>query len=266
MRFLTKRPKRAAVFGCGPAGLFAAYALENAGINVEVFSIRRRSEMFGAQYLHAPIPGVSSLSSERLRYVLRGTTRGYAEKVYGPGASDATVSPSILEPDQKAWDIRQAYYALWEGWQDRIIHHQLDAATISAIVAGHDISVSSIPAPMLCTRRNLDHSFASQRVWAIGDAPERGTFAPNFGVPPMTVICSGESDTGWYRASNVFGYRTVEWPEHHKPPIPGISEVTKPIATNCDCFPQVMRVGRYGVWQKGILSHTAYTNVWERYS
>ena len=34
----------------------------------------------------------------------------------------------------------------------------------------------------------------------------------------------------------------------------------KPIATNCDCFPNVIRAGRFGTWKKGVLTHDAMFN------
>lgn len=263
MSWLKRRPRRGVVLGCGPAGLFAAKALEECGYEVEIFSVKRRSEMFGAQYLHAPIPGYADEEPTDLRYVLRGTVDGYAEKVYGAGAP-ADVSPAMLDPDQQVWDIRRTYNLLWTEWVDRITDRKLDPATIAALSAGADATVSSIPLPTLCHDPG-GHAFSAQKIWAIGDAPERGTFAPNFGIAPNSVVCDGTPDTGWYRASNVFGYRTVEWPHLRKPPIPDIAEVVKPLKTNCRCFPKVSRVGRYGTWTKGVLSHTAYSETLARH-
>jgi len=34
--------------------------------------------------------------------------------------------------------------------------------------------------------------------------------------------------------------------------------VEKPIRTSCRCFPDVHRMGRYGKWKKGVLSHEAW--------
>jgi hypothetical protein len=260
-----RKQKRAAVLGCGPAGLFAAHALETIGYDVTVFSVKRRSEMFGAQYLHEPIPGVSG-APFRIDYQLRGTAEGYAEKVYGNSVEASAVSPASLQGSHKAWDIRHAYYALWDVWVDRISHVPIDAATANAIQAAHNVTISSIPAPVLCS--NDQHAFTSQNVWAIGDAPERGQIVSNvFQVPPNnTVICSGERHTGWYRSATILRYSTIEWPAGRKPPMSNVAGVQKPIATTCNCLPKIMRVGRYGAWTKGILSHTAYTSVWERYS
>jgi hypothetical protein len=99
----------------------------------------------------------------------------------------------------------------------------------------------------------------------MGDAPERGRYAP-FRVAEQTVVCSGDLDQGWYRASNIFGYTTVEWPADRKPPIPDLGEVTKPTHHNCTCwvsFPKFVTLGRYGSWDKSKLSHTAFYQIAE---
>ncbi len=70
-----------------------------------------KSALYGCQYLHAEIPGLS-LRSATVDYELRGTTEDYRRKVYGP-ESDVRVSPEDLEGTHKAWDIRSAYSQLW---------------------------------------------------------------------------------------------------------------------------------------------------------
>jgi hypothetical protein len=76
------------------------------------------------------------------------------------------------------------------------------------------------------------------------------------------VTCDGTNNVGWYRVANVFGKGTMEWPGHlMRPPIEGVVKFTKPISTTCDCWPEVTRLGRYGKWQKGILSHHVYSDV-----
>jgi hypothetical protein len=260
------RGKRAAVLGCGPAGVFAAQGLVNAGWRVQMFSKKRRSEMFGAQYLHAPIPGLSNPDAFSLiEYVLQGSVDGYRAKVYGP-KSQVEVSPSVLAGSHRAWDIRAAYYLGFDAFLPTIEEATIDPAWMleSGLERDFDLIVSSIPAPGMCYRPG-EHYFTAQTVWAIGDAPERGIFCP-IRVPDNTVFCNGEKEPSWYRASNVFGYKTAEWPVENKPPVKDVAEVTKPIGTNCNCFAyddmgapiRVMRVGRYGRWDKSELSHRAY--------
>jgi hypothetical protein len=255
-----RRPKRAAVLGCGPAGLFAAHGLIEAGWEVDIYSNKRRSEMFGAQYLHAPIHGLIERSTV-LEYTLRGTVEEYKRKVYG-NISVESVSPEQFLGQHAAWDIRAAYIDAWDAYSDLIEHTPgLGAVEVKEIIDSkrYRAVVSSIPAKDFCYGM---HRFASRGIWAIGDAPERGIFTPMKPAGRDMVMCDGTKDRGWYRASNVFGYNTIEWPGDRKPPLDGITGVIKPTKTDCDCWMDTgiyHRVGRYGTWTKGVLAHEAYT-------
>lgn len=258
------RSKTAVVLGCGPAGMFATHALVEAGWSVAIWSKNRKSHMYGAQYLHQPIPGLPE-RNRTIDYRIQGSLEGYAHKVYGGTLQPDRVSPSTLTGKHLAWDIRAAYDSAWERYSDRVVEFDIDAATLRETLAAvrPRLCISTVPAPLLCLGGDVyQHQFFAQKVWAIGDAPEAGQLVP-FACPGDTVICNGEREVGWYRKSNVFDRTTVEWPEGSRPPIDGVAEVQKPISTNCDCMPGVYRTGRYGRWQKGVLSHEAYFEVRE---
>lgn len=265
-----KRPKRnknAAILGCGPAGLFAAHALREAGWQFDIYSNRLKSHMYGAQYLHAPIPGLTQSDSVKVRYILEGTEEGYRSKVYGSVPVRSTSVEDLTE-EHEAWDIREAYDNAWEMYgggnvkQMRVSHENLlDGGEGSGIFDMYPLVISSVPARAICGFRH--HQFQSKQIWALGDAPDRGQVL-SYAVDPNTVICNGTTDIGWYRLSNIFGHKTVEYPEGTKPPMPGIASVEKPIRHQCTCYErfersgQLLRVGRYGRWEKGELSHQAF--------
>lgn len=257
----TGHARRAIVLGCGPAGMFATHALALGGYEIRVLSKKRRSEMFGAQYLHKPIPGLAVHPDPvEVRYQLRGTEEQYARKVYG-SREVPFVSPGKLNATHLAWDIRAAYNQAFSRYLDLIIDFpNIDGDDLARIIEDENgagtVIVSTIPAPAICT--NQAHVFRAQPVWAAGDAPERGVFSP-VRVEPNTVICNGEEFPAWYRSANVFDYCTTEWPEESPPPIPGLSLVQKPIDTNCDCWKgRVVKLGRYGKWDKSQYSHEAF--------
>lgn len=260
---------RAIVLGCGPAGLMATHALASNGHDVLVFSRKRKSEMYGAQYLHMPIPGMTEKPGRNIYYDLRGTVDEYREKVYGP-KSRVKVSPEDLSQDHVGWDIRSTYDNLWDTYSDYVQDYSILPGDIAGLKLRYqpDVIFSTIPAHLLClTLENEEpvegphvspHTFAYEEVWAIGDAPERGVFCP-VSVDPDHVVCNGESAPAWYRAANVFNRKTAEWPADKKPPIRDVSLIRKPLFKTCTCHPDVVRLGRFGKWQKGVLSHTAYT-------
>lgn len=247
---------RVLILGCGPAGLMAAHgAVKGGADSVQIISKKRKSELFGAQYLHAPIPEMPMGNHVRINYILEGDAQAYREKVYGRNW-DGTVSPEDLTEPHSAWDIRAAYDWLWDQYGKYVVDMELSRAhTVSTDSA--DVVISTIPRPVLCTQ---EHVFKSADVWAAGDAPSRGIAIP-YVCEENTVICNGHRSPLWYRLSNVFGHKTIEWPMYGdlKPPVENVSLVHKPTSHNCDCNPGIVYAGRYGRWEKGILSHTAYT-------
>lgn len=253
------------ILGCGPAGLFAAEAASQKGYPFVILSKKRQSEMFGAQYLHAPIPSLTETGPRTIRYGLMGTVEQYRTKVYGEDYTGPVSAESLLG-DHPGWDIREAYDNAWARWGGYVEETLITKEWLaSGTLDQRDPVIWSIPLAPFCVS---GHTFASTKVWAVGDAPERGQRCP-VEVPEWSVVCNGETSPGWYRAANVFGYRTAEWPERNRPPIAGVAEVTKPTFTNCDCWMQgnnVLRVGRYGTWTKGEFSHHAYekTMAWLR--
>jgi hypothetical protein len=257
MGIFSRRPKKVAILGCGPAGMFATHAFVEAGWDVTIYSNKRRSQMFGAQYLHRPIPGLPERKTS-VEYRLEGTAAGYAEKVY-PGGQVPTgqVSPVTLAGFHDAWDIRAAYFDAYERYEDMIINTYYERRDVPALLHMEFRQVvNTIPADRLCI--DDQHQFLSQTIWAAGDAPEQGKFCPIY-CPKDTVVCNGDPDRAWYRLSNVFGHTTCEWPEDRKPPLSGVASVVKPLRHNCDCWTgRIVGLGRYGAWKKGVLSHEAY--------
>lgn len=255
---------RVAVLGCGPAGLMAAHAVMMAGHEPVIYSRKRKSEMYGCQYLHEPIPDMTdSTNYVDVEYQLRGTESQYRRKVYGK-TWDGTVSPEDLDEQHLAWDIRETYDRLWDAYESDIMDYHIDPAAVRFVMdqPGNDLVINSIPLPELCHK---GHTFRSQQVIAAGDAPGRGIDVGRiYSIPANTVICNGEEMPTWYRASNIFDHTTVEWPNGIKPPLSSASEVLKPTDHNCDCWPDVFKVGRYGSWTKGVLSHSAFFRTMER--
>ena len=243
------------VLGCGPAGLMAAHAAAMVDADIKILSMPRKSFMKGAQYLHKPIPMATPPDSTFcVRYMLEGTPEDYRKKVYGADWS-GTVSPEDLAEDHLAWDIRETYDWLWSTYGDYVTPLDLREVSVKSLMAMSrmqeaDIVISTVPAPLLCHEKDK-HAYGYTNIWS-SDRPMRQ-------VPDNTVVCNGTTGVGWYRYAMIQGHHTVEWPGHGpKPPITPMWEVTKPLKTNCTCFPDIYRMGRYGRWAKGVLSHSAF--------
>lgn len=267
-----KNGRRVAILGAGPSGLLAAQAAYERGYDPVIFSrpplgdrlgTVAKSELHGCQYLHAPVPSPTFAGGPGtpVSYTLRGTSDGYREKVYGTTDSRIAVSPDEYgnaEPHM-AWDLRYVYAKLWARWEPhmRPMHVTAEEVQIALRSGAWARVLSTVPAPSLCY--DVAHKFSSQGIWAMGQREGSQDFP--FACPPFTVVCNGERSTGFYRIANVFGMTTVEWPDGRKPPIKGVVRVEKPLDTDCTCHAKegLVRLGRFGKWQKGVLVHTAYT-------
>lgn len=252
------------VLGCGPAGLLAAHTAERyGGAQVDIFSKRVKSILPGAQYLHEPLPGLSTRQPlALLNYIKLGTAEGYASKVYG--SPHAPVSwhtyGSGMAP---AWSIHEMYDQLWDEWHSRIVNTHVSGQRAHHWAQHYDLVINTIPRPAIC--RN-DHEFKGQTVYFAPIAPK---------CPVNTIIYSGRAETPWYRMSNIFGHESTEYSENsyiamthdvvyedpHDTLVP-IRKGFKPTDHNCDCMPDNMiGVGRFGAWKKDRLVHHVYNEV-----
>lgn len=260
--------KSVAVLGCGPSGLAAVHAAARNGWSIAIFSAKRKSQLYGSQYLHAALPGIHRPDdAEEVMYITRGTPEDYRRKTHGK-AWDGVIAPEDFETNHKAWNIREAYDRLWQLYSDDVMPLEIDGnvANLDAAVKldRFDLVVSSLPRTVW-TRGAPDsmEKFVSSRGWALGDAPEDGKFVP-YRTPNNTIICDGTDEYSYNRLSKVFGYTTVEWPEHVTPPIPGVASITKPlryVPGTGQPADQFIHVGRYGTWTKGVLVTDAFDEV-----
>lgn len=264
-----------AILGCGPAGLLAAHACWLNGVEFDIFSKKRKSTLYGSQYLHEAIKGVADWEErEAVKYETRGTPEEYRRKTHGKWW-DGIVAPEEFETDHWAWNIRQAYDILWRAYGYMVKDYEFQPAQLGESTWRHfdkmlvelklheyDLVVSTIPRTIWKVN---GEEFIYSEGWAVGDAPEEGRFVP-YDCPDNTIICDGTPETSWTRLSRVFGYTTVEWPHHvPKPPIPGVARVIKPLrySANGSDNPanSFLHVGRYGKWEKGVVVTDAFNEV-----
>ena len=249
---------RVVILGCGPAGLAAAAAAVSTGHEAIIISNNDKpTKQHGAQSLHAPVPGYEDVPKVRVTYSLLGTADDYRIKVYGPNWT-GKVSPEDFAGDHDAWDIRETYKRLWAdliaGLQVGLIQQRIISGGIPFIRSLRpDLIVSTIPAKALC--QDVRHKFKSYTIYANGSTESET-------LPENKVVCDGTREHSWYRISNVFGYSTTEWASQSAVPTHSRAvPVVKPLWTDCNCHPEVLRAGRYGAWEKARLVHEVYPAV-----
>lgn len=244
--------KKVVVLGCGPSGLLAAHAAVHSGYDVTIYSSKERSKIGGAQYLHKPIPGLTPEDPDgEVTYIYKGTKAGYASKVYGDYA--APVSWGKFRGVLNVWNLRAVYDELWNSYEHLIENRVLLPNEVCTIRQPGTLVLSTIPLAAICLRADL-HSFNGQRV-LIG--------YKQFKPENNYIIYNGSPGELWYRHSHLFGWRSMEYPESpavllQTELVKGLTTVNKPISSNCNCLPTVVKLGRYGSWKKNALTHDAY--------
>jgi hypothetical protein len=254
------------IIGAGPAGLLAAHAAVQAGYNIEILARGDKSKLYGAQYLHAEIPGIPISPPFIVKVSMAGTAADYRRKVYGSGYS-GPVSAETEIGEHRAWDIRQAYDWLWKEYSSEIrpvelFPDNIESYYLSSIQVCEVVFTSAAMRAFCRERFRGLHSWQQQSIYAIGDAPELGIMCP-IPCPDFMIQYDGTTGRGWYRSARIFGYTTCEWPGwiERRPPLANVAHISKPLSTNCTCWPGWIRIGRYGRWEKGILAHQAYEQV-----
>lgn len=264
---------RVLVLGCGPAGLLAAHAGRLAGHEVSVISKKVKSRLGGAQYLHHEIPELTTEEPQGwLTVHAVGTREGYAAKVYGDPEAEVSWDLFVGKMDLPVWDIVDLYNVLWEEWESRVVDSSIGPGLMNEgfVLGGwatFDFIVSTIPVPAICV--NKVHTYTDQRV-AVAPIWQGGDLVRD--EMNHSIIYNGVKHLAWYRSSHIFGRAMTEWS------MAGVTDpeamftqddkklVIKPLATDCDCWPQIIRAGRYGKWSKGDLVTDAFDEVFNAIS
>jgi hypothetical protein len=254
-----------AVLGCGPAGLMAAHAARLHGCQFNIYSRKNKSQLGGAQFLHKKIPGLTGLLPEStIRYVVYGDANTYRQKVYRDNEFVEFVSFEHVKDRMEvtAWNLRMAYDILWDRYEEKIEPANITPKWIMEMLLSdtYDLVVSTIPARFICMShagliRDIHH-FSSQTIKIFPEAITE--------VGENTIYYDGTKDHSWYRCSNLWGIGQTEFPSHVAPLVSPLIEVSKPVWTDCDCFladSSFYKMGRYGSWKKGALTHDAYYGV-----
>lgn len=248
-----------AILGCGPAGLLAAHAATMMGHPVVIFSKPQQSKLGGAQFLHQAIPNLTTTVPETvITYVCRGDADTYQRKVYGESANVPFVSFPVNGAQQAAWSLRAAYDTLWDFYGKHVNQYDCNANTIEHLLNEYPLMFNTVPLPLLCRARAglipEVHHFTVQEIAVCTD-----DYVAD--VEPDTIVYDGTPDRSWYRSSRILGTPGTEWSLlATQPPVMTIRD-RKPIATTCACWPTIHRIGRRGMWKKGVLTHDAFNDV-----
>lgn len=257
--------KPVAILGCGPAGLFAAHAMATLGAPFVIYSIKQKSEISGAQYLQAPIPGLAPIEypDGLIKTILLGTKENYAERVYN-NAAESTSWPEFPPAPEPAWDLRKAYDKAWGMYEPMILDHEVSVEDVIDMTARFPTVINTVPAWKFC---ETNHSFRSMNI-LVSKKMEYTGLPDVFGENDHVVIYNGTEHGDWYRTAKIFGHESSERVYDNtivgEPP-DGYEPGYKILGSNCDCHPNMTRTGRLGTWKRGVLTHMAFEHATAAY-
>lgn len=236
------------VIGCGPAGLAAAHAAVGLGAEVQVIAPRQMSPQNGPLLLQRPIPGINTDHPDGTIHqrVIGGSILDYRYKLYGD--INIGINGDILAKCYHAWDHRATYNTLWGMYSGLITDRKVQPEELSSINRQCDLVVSTANALSMCFNRHI-HDFNYVEV----------AITPEYSYPDQpdnTIIFNAGGEFEWVRSSRVFGVPVTEWHPNNAPTKARF--ITKPISTDCDCYPHVLRTGRFGAYRNETWIDTAY--------
>lgn len=255
-----RTPDQVIIFGAGPAGMLAAHACVLAGHEPVLVSapdtllgltdhVPVKSRIGGATYLHSAIPDVTRPEPDAMvRFTKVGTARVYALKVYGD--PNHRTSWEKFRSEHPGWALQPVYDDLWRRYSDRIIPMTVNHEVVKDFLTSHPMVISTIPPSSYCL--NPEHRFPSKPIWTLDHSmPE---------VDENEIVYDGRLSCAYYRSSKLFGFGSTEMTTN----VMGVARKGyKVMETDCDCFPDMMRVGRFGKWKPGVLVNHAFQEVWD---
>ena len=248
------------VIGCGPAGLAAAHAAYGQGCEVVIVAPKQKTPQRGPLLIQRPIPGINTGHPDGTirQVVIGGSILDYRYRLYGD--INIGINGDILQPQYHAWHHQETYDRLWALYSHLIVNRHVSKIEMAKIHQEADLVVSTANARSMCDRYPYPveyggHEFVCAEVLTTPQASH-----PN--QPVNCIIFNAGDEFPWVRSSNIFGHTVTEWTKNSKPPTYA-RVIWKPISTTCNCYPHILRTGRFGAWKNEVWVDTAY---WDTYN
>ncbi|KKN86942.1 hypothetical protein LCGC14_0265050 [marine sediment metagenome] len=255
---------RIAILGAGPSGMMAAHAASECGNYVDIFDAdpNKSKRNAGVFFLHAScnLPLTPTSIQQRLLgaegMLSRNVALAYGQKVYGiPSVKNSVLGPRQV-PEIQGYNAGTAINMLWDLYGKQVQTKAIeDLHDIGELLREYDRVISTIPLHHLYS--GLDYESAT--LWI------RGGKAPD---GEAWILYNINEHCDWYRCSAIWGTFTMEYRAGYIPvrrPEYNYFEVTKVVGRrNIPAHSErLLFTGRYGAWDKTILTHMVYDRVLE---
>lgn len=260
---------KVAVVGAGPSGMFAAWAAVQYGCDVKLFdrdpsiiSAGTSHGVFGLwdscdlflsqkQYVKCGAIGAKGLKADEVN-------EAYALKVYQDSSITASIAKYTSSEILECYNHAEAYQQILEiVGTERIFQYQVESLQdVLNLLDTYEVVINTLPAPLLFP----------QYVW-----PKKTAFIYHANAPEdeSFMIYNVNDHIPWYRCSAIFGKFSMEYaqkPDNGKKHIQVTKVLPPPVDPN-DLVPkEIWCVGRFGGWNKEVITEDAYWEVCRRFS
>lgn len=241
------------VLGTNLEGLLAGHAASIAGH--DVYFIEETTEPGGLDFLAAPIPLTMAraiplhVSDEG-----SGEPADFFGKLTGGLVTKHFRLPFMGMDGCPIWDPMEVFLQLQKIYASYFREPSaegIDSELVAALASDAKI-VSSVQLPAICKEPD-DHNFS----WA----PLVSVDAVSYGSDQVAnVRLSGDPDTpAAIIGSTFFGHKRI-YSSSNFPPVSTAKREHSmlPLKTNCDCWPDIIKVGAAAAWQPDYPTHRAF--------
>jgi hypothetical protein len=252
--------KKIAIIGTGPAAMMAALAAHQEGYGHIHFytshGAQLKSVIHGAQYVHGIIHDLPTwIHPFNVRYRYIGTEEIYRRGIYGDNLAPGGTSWGKFGPIEAAWPMREIYDWAFEelAVESLTIRRDLCPDEIEQMVDYYDYVFNTAPLKAIARHGDFHHE-------TVFIAPTN-----RYEIPRDEIHYFGDGRIA-YRASNLMGSPSTEFPFRQRDYIERktrklLVEIQKPLSCSNVDLPGMYRLGRYGKWHKGVLTHHVYEEV-----
>ncbi len=244
-----------AIVGSGPAACMAAWALHLKEVPFCIYTQSLEpSTLRGAQYLHYLPPGLE-FESAMITYSKFGTREGYAKKIYGDGYEGPVSWDKFPAGEVPGWPLRKVYAWLHDFFRPSMLESEVDRDQMNLLCDHFEWVFNTAPGHLFASNP-LDCGLEVENVWVVS-RDVSGMLRP-------VIIYDGREVVPFYRVSYLENTLSVEYPWSEEPPEEGCVKVVKPLSMAASPMrSNIVPVGRYGQWKKGVLVDEVFKQVIE---
>jgi len=251
--------KSVAILGSGLAGMLAAKAIQDMKVKWDFTLFSKDKKLHkpkGFVMLHDKC-GIKTLDDATIKVVQKGRENKYKNKLNYDGMINSSWKSGLADYYVHGWDIRDANKFLHNIYRTKFSELEITPNNINDILRDYDYVISTIPPDNLTEDITLKYSKVYIR--EVKDDYKK--------VEQPVVYYHGDLVPGTRVTLNLWGKSWVEYgklaPRRFFSGDIELEDFRKPVSASgtMPSADNLILAGRYGLWNKNILSHQVYYRI-----